>query len=91
MNRKFHSRRANLAAGVALLCALAAAGRASAQNMQITTMTGITFSGTGTYAGASPGFVNVPNINWTGSMNYIGSSDVPFYTQTGISNGNLTT
>ena len=92
MNRTSHSRRANLAAGVALLgCTLAATGRASAQNMQITTVTGITFSGTGTYAGASPGFVNIPNISWTGPMNYIGNSDAPFYTHTSISNGYLNT
>jgi hypothetical protein len=92
MNRTLHSRRANLAAGVALLgCTLAAAGRASAQNMQITTVTGITFSGTGTYAGAAPGSVTVPSINWTGSLVAINNTDTPFYTQTSISNGNLIT
>jgi hypothetical protein len=93
MNRKFHSRRANLAAGVALLgCALAAAGRASAQGMQITTITGINFfGGTGTYAGAAPGSVTVPSINWTGSLVAINNTDTPFYTQTSISNGNLIT
>jgi phospholipase/lecithinase/hemolysin len=90
MNRTHHSRRANLAAGVALLgCTLAAAGRASAQNMQITTVTGLTLSGTGTYSGASPGFVTLPSTNWTGSATYLGYSDV--YTSTPISNGFVTT
>ena len=90
MNRFATIRRSHLAAGAALVgCALASAGRASAQNMQITTVTGLTLSGTGTYSGASPGFVTLPSTNWTGSSTYVAFGD--HFTVTPVSNGSVTT
>jgi hypothetical protein len=89
MNRTLHSRRANLAAGVALLgCTLAAANRAEAQNLQYSTITSLTLSGSGTYA-STPGSVTLPNTNWTGSTTYLDGTET--YTNTPITSAFVTT
>lgn len=89
MNRTTVTRRANLAAGAALVgCSLAAADRAEAQNLQYSTITSLTLGGSGTYA-ASPGLVALPNTNWTGSSTFLDGTET--YTSTAISGGWVTT
>ena len=89
MNRN-QPRRANLAAGAALVgCTLAAAERAQAQNnMVYTTINSLTLSGSGTYA-STPGSVTLPNTNWTGSATYLDGSET--YTNTPITSAFVTT